>query len=66
MTVPSITPSRSPPRVIAHMIGVDEGMANQFVEWVKGVLGDGLLDPERGSRFVLSCSGSSALRSKSE
>ena len=35
-----------PPRVIAHMIGVDEGMANQFVEWVKGVLGDGLLDPE--------------------
>ena len=35
-----------PPRVIAHMIGVDPGMADQFVIWVNGVLGAGLNDPE--------------------
>ncbi len=35
-----------PPRVIAHMLGVDEGMADQFVIWVNGVLGEGLHDPE--------------------
>jgi cytochrome P450 len=35
-----------PPRVIAHMIGVDPGMADQFVEWVNYVLGDGLHQPE--------------------
>ncbi len=35
-----------PPRVIAHMIGVDPGMADQFVIWVNGVLGEGLNDPE--------------------
>ncbi|MDG2029261.1 MAG: cytochrome P450 [Acidimicrobiales bacterium] len=35
-----------PPRVIAHMIGIDEGMADQFVIWVNGVLGEGLTDPE--------------------
>jgi cytochrome P450 len=35
-----------PPRVIAHMIGIDPGMADQFVIWVNGVLGEGLLDPE--------------------
>jgi len=35
-----------PPRVIAHMIGVDPGMADTFVEWVNGVLGEGLNDPE--------------------
>lgn len=34
-----------PPRVIAHMIGVDESMADQFVEWVNGLLGEGLHDP---------------------
>jgi len=36
-----------PPRVIAHMIGVDESMADQFVIWVNDVLGEGLTDPER-------------------
>ena len=35
-----------PPRVIAHMIGVDPGMSDQFVEWVNYVLGDGLHQPE--------------------
>jgi len=35
-----------PPRVIAHMLGVDESMADQFVIWVNGVLGEGLHDPE--------------------
>ncbi|MEM9203765.1 MAG: cytochrome P450 [Actinomycetota bacterium] len=35
-----------PPRVIAHMIGVDPAMADQFVIWVNGVLGEGLKDPE--------------------
>ena len=34
-----------PPRVIAHMIGVDPGMADQFVIWVNWVLGAGLHDP---------------------
>ena len=28
------------------MIGVDPGMADQFVIWVNGVLGAGLNDPE--------------------
>ena len=34
-----------PPRVIAHIIGVDPGMADQFVDWVNMVLGEGLHDP---------------------
>ena len=36
-----------PPRVIAHMIGIDEGMADQFVTWVNYVLGEGLFQPEK-------------------
>ena len=36
-----------PPRVIAHLIGVDPGMADQFVEWVNLVLGEGLFQPEK-------------------
>ncbi len=36
-----------PPRVIAHMIGIDEGMADQFVIWVNYVLGEGLFQPEK-------------------
>jgi len=36
-----------PPRVIAHLIGVDGGMADQFVLWVNDVLGEGLFEPER-------------------
>jgi len=39
-----------PPRVIAHLIGVDPGMADQFVEWVDALLGSGLTDPERRMR----------------
>jgi cytochrome P450 len=35
-----------PPRVIAHLIGVDPGMADQFVEWVNNLLGEGMIDPE--------------------
>ncbi len=35
-----------PPRVIAHIIGIDPGMADQFVEWVNMVLGEGLYDPQ--------------------
>jgi len=34
-----------PPRVIAHMIGVDPGMADQFVIWVNAVLGEAMSDP---------------------
>jgi cytochrome P450 len=36
-----------PPRVIAHMIGIGDGMADQFVEWVNYLLGDGLFEPEK-------------------
>ena len=35
-----------PPRVIAHMIGVDPGMADQFVEWVNQLLGEAYVQPE--------------------
>ncbi|MEM7093096.1 MAG: cytochrome P450 [Actinomycetota bacterium] len=36
-----------PPRVIAHMLGIDPGMADQFVLWVNDLLGEGLVDPVR-------------------
>ncbi|MFT7647878.1 MAG: cytochrome P450 [Candidatus Poriferisodalaceae bacterium] len=36
-----------PPRVIAHLIGIDPGMADQFVVWVDGLLGEGINDPVR-------------------
>lgn len=36
-----------PPRVIAHIIGVDPEMADQFVVWVNYVLGEGLHHPEK-------------------
>ncbi len=39
-----------PPRVIAHLIGIGDGMADQFVSWVNDLLGDGLFDPERRLR----------------
>jgi len=39
-----------PPRVIAHLIGIDPGMADQFVEWVNALLGEGLNDPEMRMR----------------
>ncbi len=35
-----------PPRVIAHLIGVDPGMADQFVDWVNRLLGEAMVDPE--------------------
>lgn len=34
-----------PPRVIAHLLGVDEGRADEFTEWVRGVLEIGLSNP---------------------
>jgi cytochrome P450 len=36
-----------PVRVIARMLGVDEGRADEFTGWVRGVLEFGALDPER-------------------
>lgn len=33
-----------PPRVIAHMLGFDPAMADEFVTWVRGVLETGLTD----------------------
>lgn len=36
-----------PPRVIAHLLGVDPDMADTFVSWVNDLLGEGLLDPEK-------------------
>jgi cytochrome P450 len=35
-----------PPRVIAHLLGVDEGRADEFIEWVRGILELGATDPE--------------------
>lgn len=34
-----------PPRVIAHLLGVDPGRADEFTEWVRGVLEIGLTNP---------------------
>ncbi len=34
-----------PPRVIAHLMGLDEDRADEFVEWVRGLLEIGLDDP---------------------
>ena len=35
-----------PPRVIAHLLGVDEERAADFTDWVRGALELGLVDPE--------------------
>ncbi|MDQ1490114.1 MAG: hypothetical protein QOJ23_2628 [Actinomycetota bacterium] len=35
-----------PPRVIAHLMGIDEGRASDFVDWVRGILELGATDPE--------------------
>lgn len=35
-----------PPRVIAHMLGIDPNRSDEFVEWVRGVLEIGLSQPE--------------------
>src|SRR5918999_762529 len=35
-----------PPKVIAHLLGLDENMGDTFIEWVRGVLEIGATDPE--------------------
>ena len=35
-----------PPKVIAHLLGLDENMGDTFIEWVRGVLEFGATDPE--------------------
>jgi cytochrome P450 len=35
-----------PSRVIAHLMGLDEGRAGDFVDWVRGILELGATDPE--------------------
>lgn len=35
-----------PPRVIAHLLGIDEGRVDEFTEWVRGVLEIGLANPK--------------------
>ena len=35
-----------PPRVIAHLLGVDEEQADTFVVWARGLLEQGLTEPE--------------------
>lgn len=35
-----------PPRVIANIIGIDDGRADEFTEWVRGILELGQTDPE--------------------
>ena len=40
-----------PPRVIARKLGVDEGMVDDFIEWVRGVLELGLQQPELRAKY---------------
>ena len=40
-----------PPRVIAKKLGVDEGMVDDFIEWVRGVLELGLQQPELRAKY---------------
>ena len=40
-----------PPRIIARMLGVDPGRADNFVEWVRGVLEIGLTNPESRIKY---------------
>ncbi len=35
-----------PPRVIAHLLGIDPGKSDDFTTWVRGVLEFGLFDPK--------------------
>ena len=35
-----------PPKVIAHLLGLDENMGDTFIEWVRGVLEIGATNPE--------------------
>jgi cytochrome P450 len=40
-----------PPRVIAEILGIDPGMAEDFTEWVRGVLELGLTDRESADKY---------------
>jgi cytochrome P450 len=40
-----------PPRVIAELLGIDPARADDFTEWVRGVLELGLQDPELRLRY---------------
>ncbi|MFT6548933.1 MAG: cytochrome P450 [Acidimicrobiales bacterium] len=40
-----------PPRIIAHKLGVDAGMVDDFIEWVRGVLELGLQQPELRAKY---------------
>lgn len=40
-----------PPRVIAHLLGIDESRADEFTEWVRGVLELGLANPQLRQRY---------------
>jgi hypothetical protein len=42
-----------PPRIIARILGIDPEMADQFTEWVQGVLELGLQDPEIREKYRL-------------
>lgn len=42
-----------PPRVIAEILGIDPSRANDFAEWVRGVLELGLTDPETRDKYRL-------------
>ncbi|MEM7339837.1 MAG: cytochrome P450 [Actinomycetota bacterium] len=42
-----------PPRVIAEILGIDPEMADDFTEWVQGVLELGLTDPEIREKYRL-------------
>ena len=40
-----------PPRLIAHLLGIDESRVDEFVEWVRGVLEIGLSQPEIRNKY---------------
>ncbi len=40
-----------PPRVIAHLLGIDPGMSDEFTTWVRGVLEFGLFDPKTRVKY---------------
>jgi cytochrome P450 len=40
-----------PPRVIAHLLGIDPGKSDDFTTWVRGVLEFGLFDPKTRIKY---------------
>jgi cytochrome P450 len=40
-----------PPRVIAYVIGIDESRADEFTEWVRGVIEQGQTNPEARMKY---------------